>query len=85
MREGTNERTYTTVKHITTLLQHSRVKNILFCEFLTQLDPISQSPIAILLAAVEINYKDTLKFSRKIMKITDPNLGFFLAMGRIGG
>ncbi len=26
MREGTNERTYTATKHITTLLLHSRVK-----------------------------------------------------------
>ncbi len=27
MREGTNERTYTMTKHITTLLLHSRVKS----------------------------------------------------------
>ncbi len=30
MREGTNEWTYTTTKHITTLLLHSRVKNDVF-------------------------------------------------------
>ncbi len=35
--------------------------------------------------AVEINSKDTLKVCRKITKITDPNLGIFLAMGRIRG
>ncbi len=28
MREGTNERTYTTTKNITTLLLRSRVKNL---------------------------------------------------------
>ncbi len=31
MREGTNERTYTTTKHITTLLLPSRVKKINYC------------------------------------------------------
>ncbi len=58
-------------------------KNILFCEFLTQFDPISWPPIAFLLAAAKINNIDTLKICRKVTKITDPNLWFFLAMGRI--
>ncbi len=64
-------------------LQH--FKNILFCEFLTQFGPISGPVIAFLQAAAEINNKDTLKVRRKITIITDPNLGFFLAMGRIRG
>ncbi len=49
-------------------------------------DQISELPLDFLLAAVEINNKDTLKVCRKIMKISDPNLGFFfLTMGRIRG
>ncbi len=60
-----------------------RFENILSCKFLTQFDLISRPLIAFSRAAAEINNKDTLKVCRKSTKITDPNLGLFLAMGRI--
>ncbi len=60
-------------------------KNTLFCKFLTQFDPISEPLIAFLRAASEINNTDTLKVCKKITKITDPNLGFFVSTGRIRG
>ncbi len=53
--------------------------------FLRILDQILGPLIAFLRAAAKINYKDTLKVCRKITKITDSNVGFFLAMGWIRG
>ncbi len=49
----------------------------------TECDQILGLRIAFLQATTEINNIDTLKVCRKIMKITDPNLGVFLSMGWI--
>ncbi len=52
-------------------------------KFLTKFDPISGLPIAFLQATAKIDNEDTLKVCRKITKITDLNLGFFLGNGGI--
>ncbi len=61
--------------------QPQHFKSIILCEFLTKVDPILGPLIAFSRVTAKINDKNTLKVCRKIAKITDPNLGFFLGDG----